>query len=100
MIIKRYQHIQLLHRVRLVELPTHISQRFVLHPCRPISPRLLIAEPAGVVVPRPHRLGIPTRHIRVVTAFRSRPWASSFSNPSAFSLTGGMLSPVPLLLLV
>jgi len=29
MIIKQYQHIQILHRVRLVELPTHISQRLL-----------------------------------------------------------------------
>jgi len=29
MLIKQYQHIQLLHRVRLVELPTHISQRLL-----------------------------------------------------------------------
>jgi len=99
MIIKRYQHIQLLHRVRLVELPTHTSQG-LLEVChtplssRPMSSKLLIANPDGTVVLRSHRLGITTHHI--VTAFRSR--ASSFSNPSAFSLTGEMFTPVALLL--
>jgi hypothetical protein len=73
MILKRDQHIQLLYRMRLVELPMHISQR-LLEVCRtPLSPNIFKVANRGSrgclrpattqtghsYTPRRHRLSIP-----------------------------------------
>jgi len=59
-----------------------------------------MADSEGAVVLGSYRLGIPTHH-RDITVFQLESRASSSStDSSAFSLTGGTLTTVPLLLLV